>query len=611
MYRFQNEAGHSAAGCAASIFLILLASHVSALAQTVAAPAGCDLPVTQSTTDAAVTLSPQRGWQMVNREIELTITSSKPMGDAKPLVCFRWKLKDGTGKFVPADSLRIVQRSPANQQPSTLRLAVPVPDMNGWPKMETGEYNQTPVAEVRILRLGADDKLLEDLLTTVTVVGAQDYCNVPGLGVGARTDTGTIVPSISKNWQPVGGEIEFTAKTSKPIPNDALIRVCFRWKVIKGDDFIYSDSGPIRVLDRQPTLIKLAVQVPRIGDEQPGRLQGDRIGSYAIPYLFVPQADVRVLFFDADLNPVFDTGTKTGVTSVWMAAILAVFTVAAAFAVLSQVCRRRFPTFGAANPFLCLITTRRGFASLSQFQIMLWTFVVVASAIYVFALSGDLIAISAGTLVLLGISGGATIISKAKSENDATAAPPPLDPVTAAAEAALAQNDATAARITADLAFGAAKADAESAAQEEAAKAEAATAKAEAADASVAAAKARAAVATAADKAAAEADAKVVEAQAEAKRKTAAIAAAKAALLTRIRHPRWSDLVMEEIKGRELDVTRVQMLYFTLVTAVFVAVKVISSYEIPEIPEGFLILMGISNSVYVGSKLATNPAAKS
>jgi hypothetical protein len=53
------------------------------------------------------------------------------------------------------------------------------------------------------------------------------------------------------------------------------------------------------------------------------------------------------------------------------------------------------------------------------------------------------------------------------------------------------------------------------------------------------------------------------------------------------------------------------MLYFTLVTAVFVAVKVISSYEIPEIPEGFLILMGISNSVYVGSKLATNPAAKS
>jgi hypothetical protein len=566
----------------------------------------------QSTTDGAVTLSPQRGWQMETREIELTITSSNLTSEAKPFVCFRWKLKDGKGKFVPADSLRIVQRSPASQQPPTLRLAVPMPYIEGWPTTAAGEYtadNFAPIAEVRILLLGTDGKLLDNLLTTVAVVGAQDYCNVPN--VGTRTDTGTIVPSDSKNWQPVGGEIEFTAKTWKPIPNDALIRVCFRWKVTKGADFTFSDSGPIRVLERQPNLIKLAVQVPQIGDEQPSRLQGERIGSYAIPYLSVPQADVRVLLFDADLNPVFDTRTKTGVTSVWFAAALALLTVAAAFVALWLVCRRRFPAFGATNPLLCLITTRSGFASLSQFQIMLWTFVVVASAVYVFALSGDLIPITAGTLVLLGISGTAAVIAKAKSENDATAAPPPLDPVAVAAEAALAQSDARAARIAADLASGAAKADAVSAAQEQEAKAEAAAAKAEATDAMVAGAKARATVATAANKVQAEADALAAETQAEAKSKVAAIAAAKAAVLTRIRHPRWSDLVMEEIKGRELDVTRVQMLYFTLVTAVFVAVKVITSYEIPIIPEGFLILMGISNSVYVGSKLATNPAAKS
>ena len=67
---------------------------------------------------------------------------------------------------------------------------------------------------------------------------------------------------------------------------------------------------------------------------------------------------------------------------------------------------------------------------------------------------------------------------------------------------------------------------------------------------------------------------------------------------------------MEEVEGRELDVTRIQMLFFTLVTAVFVVMKVVTSYEIPVIPEGFLILMGISNSVYVASKFATNPAAK-
>jgi hypothetical protein len=66
---------------------------------------------------------------------------------------------------------------------------------------------------------------------------------------------------------------------------------------------------------------------------------------------------------------------------------------------------------------------------------------------------------------------------------------------------------------------------------------------------------------------------------------------------------------MDEIKGQELDVTRVQMLLFTLVTATFVAIKVMTSYEIPDIPDGFLILMGISNGVYVSSKFANSPAA--
>jgi flagellar biosynthesis GTPase FlhF len=260
-----------------------------------------------------------------------------------------------------------------------------------------------------------------------------------------------------------------------------------------------------------------------------------------------------------------------------------------------------------------VITTRRGFASLSQFQIMLWTFVIMASAVYVIALSGDLIPITSGTLVLLGISGTAVVIAKAKSESDATTAPPPLDPAAAAAQVARAEDNARQARRIADLAFGKAKGEAELAAKEAEAKAEVAKAKAEAAEANAMAAKARAALATVApaDKAKAETDAQAAEALAESKRKAADIAAANAAVLTRIRHPLWSDLIMEEVEGRELDVTRVQMLFFTLVTAVFVAMKVMTSYEIPDIPEGFLILMGISNSVYVGAKFATNPAAKS
>ena len=53
---------------------------------------------------------------------------------------------------------------------------------------------------------------------------------------------------------------------------------------------------------------------------------------------------------------------------------------------------------------------------------------------------------------------------------------------------------------------------------------------------------------------------------------------------------------------REIDITRVQMLYFTLITAVFVVIRVMSTYVIPEIPEGFQILMGISNAVYMARK---------
>ena len=47
---------------------------------------------------------------------------------------------------------------------------------------------------------------------------------------------------------------------------------------------------------------------------------------------------------------------------------------------------------------------------------------------------------------------------------------------------------------------------------------------------------------------------------------------------------------------------RMQMLFFTLITAIFVGLKVLISGEIPDIPPGFLLLMGISNGVYLTAK---------
>ena len=619
MHRLQNAA-HSAASHFASIILLLLASHGSALSQGASASVGCDRDVSPAAavTDAVVALAPKRGWQMVGRNIELTLTSSKLTADTKPLVCFRWKRNDGKGPFAQANSVRVIQRSQTNQQrpadqPPSMTVAVPVPEIKveKWPEFPNPSYfftedPATAIAEVRILLLGADGQPpLADILTTLAIVGENDYCNVPR---DQRTDVGTV--SASKNWQPVNGTIEFVAKSFAPIPADIAIRTCFRWK-LKNQNLYnpYSDSENNRVLDRQAgtSTLKLAVTVPDIRNE-PNRVSGDRVGYFGVPFLLMPKVDVRLLFFDNNLDPVLDARTEAWITSLLFGLAMASVVIAAAFLALGGVCRRRFT--GKTNPLLCLIMTRNGFASLSQFQIMLWTFLVIASAAYVMALSGALIPITNGTLVLLGISGAAAIIAKAKSESDASAAPAPLDTAAAKREAARAEDDATKAEAAARRTIGDERVEADLAAKEAVAKAIAAKAKVEAAEASLAAANARAAIATAVDKTKAEDEAKRQEAEAEQKRQAAEDASANVVRIARIRHPLWSDLVMEEVKGREVDVTRVQMLFFTLLTAAFVAIKVLVSYEIPDIPEGYLLLMGISNSVYVGSKLATNPAAK-
>jgi hypothetical protein len=236
-------------------------------------------------------------------------------------------------------------------------------------------------------------------------------------------------------------------------------------------------------------------------------LGGD--GEYAGLYL-VPLADVRILVLgrsaDGSLLVAADVSHAIGVTNPFWALMLAALTVLVAFAVLSFVGRRRLKRAGLDDVGLIIriITTPDGYASLSQLQMVLWTFVVAASAVYVMVLAGELIEVTTGTLVLLGISGAVTVGSKLHDSTQVTKA-------------------------------------------------------------------------------------------------VAAASAAPAPL----RRPRWSDLVVNDTDGhREIDITRVQMLYFTLITASFVVMRVLTTYVIPEIPQGFQILMGISNAVYFGSKVA-------
>ena len=74
-----------------------------------------------------------------------------------------------------------------------------------------------------------------------------------------------------------------------------------------------------------------------------------------------------------------------------------------------------------------------------------------------------------------------------------------------------------------------------------------------------------------------------------------------AAIRTKSRVPHWSDLVVWDGIG-ELDITRVQMFVFTVIAATFVAIKIADENVIPTIPDSIVVLMGLTNGIYVGGK---------
>ena len=259
--------------------------------------------------------------------------------------------------------------------------------------------------------------------------------------------------------------------------------------------------------------------------------------------------------------------TEIGITSPFAAVVLAIVATILGLAILSRVKRPQAVGIRKARWLLQLISTKDGFASLSQLQVLLWTFVVAVSAVYVMSLSGRLVEITSGTLILLGIAGAAGVGAAVHNGAQITNAQSAADD--AAATHAKAQNAAAQAAVAAQTAT----------------------------------------------------DAKEAARLAQEKQDDAGKKAGEAEKLKKIAErlknppedqiPKWSDLLINQtitdtgVVAQEVDVTRVQMLLFTLVTAVFVLITVATTYVIPEIPSGFVTLMGISNGVYLGSKITS------
>lgn len=346
----------------------------------------------------------QRGWQRQSGAIEVTVTAPKGPANAVPFVCFRWMLNDPKAsdeekykKFVPGGAVSGSVPSDKPKGPITLAVSVPtaLPDAPASPRVAAagrpvGVYaqnNQFPLAEVRVLLYGDGDVTAVDLNGVYGVIGADVYCDMPLTGTNA--DSGIASIGEHKRWQPVDGEFEFSVKANKAIPSNAPVLVCFRWKLDKGDPRRFYNSGPTRILDRQPQSIKIAATVLPIPD-QPSWWQTEtkektiepRVSAHAIPFIgLVPFADARILIVDSDGAPVVDVLTKVGITNLYFATVMTLAIVIFAFYILSRVCKKRLEPVPNCGALLCTITMRRGYASLSQFQIILWTFVVIISAI--------------------------------------------------------------------------------------------------------------------------------------------------------------------------------------------------------------------------------------
>jgi hypothetical protein len=299
------------------------------------------------------------------------------------------------------------------------------------------------------------------------------------------------------HWQPRSGQVRIMLRsTGNTNLSDSNISVYFRWRT-KSNTGRWVRTPNVHTVDLQNAQnLTIAAEVPELPTAPANGLlgwlsgDGDGVGEFLG---FVPVAEVWISV-QANSNgaPLADVVESMGVTN-----ILGGLAAAVGAILLLAWFLRGFKPAGlrGSNLLLQIIETRGRRASLSQFQIVLWMFVIGAATAYVMALSGNLIPLTEGTLALLGISGLATLGSQ-------------LAP------------------------------------------------------------------------------------QSKAERPEAEMAAERTA-------PSWRDLIVAD---GEIDVTRLQMLFFTVLIALYVSIHVIDNFEIPEIPSSFLGLMGLSNGVYLLNK---------
>ena len=250
---------------------------------------------------------------------------------------------------------------------------------------------------------------------------------------GTETPHGTLSILPATRWQPVNGEVFFRLSGMEKPPEN--VTVFFAWqktprirlpvagaKPVPDGDFC-RQSLRVRLMPRtisdDDTTFTYVARVPKLSDDAAGfpHLSGwqrvDWGGTLPLADMFVHGT---VTTDKVSVN--FVLTDTIGISTTWFALATSAALCAIAWGILNLWAKWRHVPGGI---LLAVISTPSGVASLSQFQICLWTFVIGAGVVYVMVLTGSLIDIPIATLGLLGISGFALVGSKLQANADGVA----------------------------------------------------------------------------------------------------------------------------------------------------------------------------------------------
>jgi hypothetical protein len=332
-------------------------------------------------------------------------------------------------------------------------------------------------------------------------------CSTPTNASPSASNSLNIVLAADTVWRPRGGEVRFTLNSDGKPAQVANLRVCFRWAAADKtalQRFALIESPMVRAIGRTSFGAEYGAQVPSL---PPAAFFKSGTGIQFTALHLVPVAEM-VVEATTENGRIDVASFQVGVSSVKLAGSVTILSIAMMLLLIRQFARKAGA--GGSNWILSFVADHSGYADIAQFQLILWTTVIGAGAIFAMSLSGTLLDISSSTLVFIGIASMTALAVRLLGSSEDQPSP------------------------TLDFPTGSGPS--------------------------------------------------VVPGRA----------------------PRWSDLITVGGDLRDLDLARIQMLILTTSCALFIATEVILTYGRPDIPSGILLILGISNGIYVAGRLPPN-----